>query len=220
MKLMVIRHSDREIVKDSESAHLAQLTNKGIEKAINFGKQLNGKFDIKLDNIFTSYVERCVDTGKLIEDSHKLDVFPEGKISFYIPENEENLATWGYIKLSEKIEVLDYLAAMFEKREWDYPKMFEELSKRDLLNHESYSRFSYDFISKFYFPLHNNLVVTHDIIITPLMHYFSDVFKFKMEKYMFEPNPLSGFCLYRENKREVLEWINFENNEIQLKRLI
>jgi broad specificity phosphatase PhoE len=220
MKLMVIRHSDREIVKDSESAHLAQLTPEGIEKAINFGKQLNKKFDIKLDNIFTSFVERCVDTGKLIEDSHKLDVFPEGKISFFIPESEDNLATWGYIKLSDKIEVLDYLAEMFEKKEWGYPKMFEELSKRDLLNHQSYSTFGSDFISKFYFPLHNNLVVTHDIIITPLMHFFSDTFKFEMEPFMFEPNPLSGFYLYRENGREVVEWINFENNEIQLKRLV
>jgi len=137
MKLMVIRHSDREPILDSKSAHLAQLTPKGIEKAINFGKQLNKKFDIKLDNIFTSFVERCVDTGKLIQDSHLLDTFPEqSKIEFFVPENENSLATWGYIKINRKIEVLDILAKKFENREWDYPRLFKELFNQNLLIHD------------------------------------------------------------------------------------
>lgn len=172
-----------------------------------------------MDNIFTSHLERCVDTGKLIQDAHLLDVFSNHKIHFFTPDSEDSLTSLGYIKLSEKIQALDYLAKMFENREWDHPKMFQELSQKDLLKYESYLRFSEDFFSNYYFPLHNNLVVTHDTIITPLMHFFSDTFKFEMEPFMFEPSPLSGFCLYRKNKREVLEWIDFKDNEIQLKPL-
>lgn len=219
MKLITIRHSNREHIKSNETAHLAELTPEGMNNAIIFGRKLHEKFNVKIDNIFTSYVNRCIETGDLIRKAHAFELFTD-EINLNIPNNDDNLATLGYVKLHKRMEWLRYIHDMFVKKEVDYVRMFEELYPRNILIHKNMEEYTNNFISEYYDKFHNNLVVTHDTNLGPIIHYLSIKYNFPLEAYMIEPKPLCGFCLYRDKTREIIEWINFEDGDIKLKRLI
>lgn len=59
----VIRHTEREEIKDATSSHKASLTEEGKEDAIKFGKQLPINREIRF---YHSWVSRCCETAELI----------------------------------------------------------------------------------------------------------------------------------------------------------
>ena len=219
MNLIVVRHAEREDIKDSETAHLAGLTKKGIDDSVSFGAQLHGKLNVKVDNLFTSYVERCQDTGHLILSSHALDVFDES-INFFPAKSHNNLLTLGYVKLEKRIEWLDFLHEMFENNDMDYPKYFQKWAALNILTHKTVDEYSIDFFSRYFNMLSTNLIVTHDSNIGPIMYYLASRYNFQIEECMARPNYLCGFCISSRGTRESIYWLNFEDNEIKTRRLI
>lgn len=219
MKLITIRHSNREQINSSETAHLAQLTKEGMNNAIIFGKKFKEKFNVKIDNIFTSNIERCVDTGTLIKDAHALDIF-SGDIELNVPDNHDNLASLGYVKFTKRIEWLNYIGEKFKSNDLDYGTIFKELFEKNISIHKDPKDYAEHFISEFHYRFHNTLVVTHDTNIGPIMYHLSEKYGFHLDSYMVKPKPLCGFCLSIEEGRKIIEWINFEDGDIKLKRLI
>lgn len=219
MKLMVIRHSDREQINNSETAHLAQLTDKGIRNAMVFGTLLGDKFNVKLDQILTSDVERCIDTGILIRDAHALEKFIE-KIKLHSSEAHENLAGLGYVKFTKRMEWLDYIGKKFKSGDLDYGTIFKELFENNISMFREPKDYAKLFLTQYYYRFHNTLVVTHDTNIGPLMYAFSKKYSFYLDNSMLKPKPLCGFCFSKKNFNTVLEWISYENEDIKLKRLV
>jgi len=218
MKLIAIRHSNREHIKSNETAHLAQLTPEGINNAVTFGRKLNDKFNVKIDNIYTSFVERCVETGDLIRKAHAFDLFTED-INLIPAEGHDNLITLGYVKLHKRMEWLSYVHKMFVNNEVDYPQMFKELYSQNMLLHKDIKEYSEHFLSEYFHSLSNNLIITHDTNIGPIIHHLSIKYNFYLENYMIQPKPLCGFCLSKEKGMDIIHWVNFEDEEIYLKRL-
>lgn len=219
MKLITIRHSNRENIMNSETAHLAQLTQEGINNAVTFGNKLKEKFNVKIDNIFTSCVERCIDTGDLIRKAHAFDLFIED-INLHVPENHDNLASLGYVKFTKRMEWLDYIGEKFKNNDIDYTAIFKELFERNIFIHKDSEDYAKHFLSEFHYRFHNNLVVTHDTNIGPIMHYLSLKHGFHLEKCMVKPKPLCGFCISKNKFSDVIEWVNFEDGDIKIRRLV
>ncbi len=219
MKLIVIRHSNREHIKNSETAHLAQLTDQGISNAVMFGTKLNEKFNVKIDNIFTSVIERCVETGDLIRKAHSFDLFTED-INLRVASSDDALISLGYVKMHRKMEWLDYMGKLFKENDLDYTRIFKELFEKQISLYKDSNEFANHFFSEYYNHMENNLIVTHDTNIGPLMHHLSIKYNFSLEEYMLKPNPLCGFCAYYKNGLDIIEWVNYENDEIKLSRLV
>ena len=68
---LFIRHSERHEIKKSEFGNDVLLNEKGIEKAFQFGKQLKS---YKINAIYTSPIERCVQTAVNIEKGYKSSI--------------------------------------------------------------------------------------------------------------------------------------------------
>jgi broad specificity phosphatase PhoE len=60
---LLIRHADRNKIPAGEFGNGVLLNETGIERALNFGKSLS---ELKINKIFTSPVERCVQTAECI----------------------------------------------------------------------------------------------------------------------------------------------------------
>lgn len=60
---LLIRHADRDKIPAGEFGNDVLLNEKGKERALNFGKSLS---EMKINRIFTSPVQRCVQTAEYI----------------------------------------------------------------------------------------------------------------------------------------------------------
>jgi hypothetical protein len=58
---LLLRHSARVPILNGENPDIAMLTQAGIQQAVDFGREISQKFSIV--RIFSSPVQRCVDTG-------------------------------------------------------------------------------------------------------------------------------------------------------------
>lgn len=95
---LVIRHSIRNSLKESEFPDEVSLTNDGISKAFDFGKNLN----IQIGDVYTSNVLRCIQTVKcIIEGADDLRNHPVSLIDmrqFYTDNIQQSFKTF----ISEK----------------------------------------------------------------------------------------------------------------------
>lgn len=214
MSLIVIRHSNREkIICSKVNGLTAGLTPEGIKNAKIFGKQLRDKLDVNLDNIYTTFMNRCIDTGDLINSEHNSQAI----ISNF--DKEKSLIELGYVNQKYMSEYLDYFDNMIKKNDINYPLMFDVLSKKSIIEYKNCNEYGLKIISNFYIPTQSNLIVIHDVCVAPLMHFLSDVFKFHLENDMIEPKPLCGFQFSIQGKKTLLNWIDFDNG-INVKKLI
>jgi broad specificity phosphatase PhoE len=210
----MIRHSNREkIISSKVNGLTANLTSEGIRNAKIFGRELKDKLDVDLDNIYTTFMKRCIDTGNLIDSEH------HSQTVVYNYDMEKSLTELGYVNKSKMMEYLDYFDKMIEKDEMNYPLMFEVLSKRNVVNYKTCNEFALKLISRFYIPSRTNLIVAHDTTIAPLMHFLSETFKFSLTEEMIKPKPLCGFHFCIVGDLFIVDWINFDKG-INVKNLI
>lgn len=197
MSLIVIRHSNREkIISSRVNGLTANLTHEGIRNAKVFGKQLKDKLDVDLDYIITTHVQRCIDTGNLINSEHN------SRTTIYNYDEVESMVKLGYVIPENKILFLNYFDEMCKSKNVNYPLLFNSLYKNKAVCYKDCNEYSRNFISKFYIPCRNNLIVAHDVNVAPMMHFLSETFKFPLEKDMIKPKPLCGFQFTIYNYRE------------------
>lgn len=68
---LILRHADRDKIPDGEFGNDVLLNSKGVERSIEFGKKLK-KYNIV--RIYTSPIQRCVQTGKYISEGYGLEI--------------------------------------------------------------------------------------------------------------------------------------------------
>lgn len=64
---LLLRHADRDAIPDGEFGNEVLLNDKGIKHAVEYGKELK---NIKINKIYTSPIERCVQTAECIQHGY------------------------------------------------------------------------------------------------------------------------------------------------------
>jgi hypothetical protein len=213
MSLIVIRHSNREeIISSKVNGLTAKLTPEGMKNARIFGKQLKDKMDVELDYIITTFMKRCIDTGCLINSKHR------SRTTIHHFNKEKSLVELGYVIPGKVHCFLDYFDKMIIEG-INYPRMFNDLFEKNVISYSDCNEYGRRFISKFYLPTRNSLVVTHDTTVAPIMHFLSKSFNFPLEKDMIEPKPLCGFHFSIIGDRFFIDWIDFDKG-INIRKLV
>ncbi|MBN2342768.1 MAG: histidine phosphatase family protein [Deltaproteobacteria bacterium] len=105
---VMLRHADREPIVAGKDAHLAQLTDAGRASAHRLGRELQL---YPLAGVYSSVIERCVDTGKHLLAGAEIDdvVIPDATLSSGYIENWE-IAKIEFARRDPSRIILDYLS--------------------------------------------------------------------------------------------------------------
>lgn len=68
---LIIRHADREQIPAGSFGNEILLNEKGINNSINFGRDLKQH---KINCIYTSPVERCIQTGQYLKEGYEMEL--------------------------------------------------------------------------------------------------------------------------------------------------
>lgn len=64
---LIIRHADRELIPEGEFGNNILINEKGVKRSIQLGKILK---EFKINKIYSSPIERCVQTGEFIAEGY------------------------------------------------------------------------------------------------------------------------------------------------------
>ncbi len=188
MRLLVIRHSNRHRILSWDHLHSVPLTDRGRSRALQLGDHLKESGLFKSPLILTSYASRCYETGFLTQLA-----FSESSL---LRRSKHSIFTTGFIRPSRLKEAYLYLSRSKGLRKTP-EDMFINLNLLELTRHNSldhyFDRF-FEKILKYSLVSDEIIVVSHDIVIAPLMHYvFTNCLNKNYE--IGYPKPLEGFLM-------------------------
>jgi hypothetical protein len=147
---LLIRHADRDKIPTGEFGNDVLLNEKGKEKALSFGKSL---LELKINRIFTSPVQRCVQTAKYIAKGY-------GKPLEIITATE--LGAPGLHITDEKIAGDFFLTAGFDEI---YHKIIKDIPIPGMSGVKQFNELMTDFLIKNTKENGITLFITHDWLI-------------------------------------------------------
>lgn len=172
----VLRHAERYPVRDWQDILTADLTPRGTEDAIEFGRRLIQRYQI--GHIFSSPLKRCLNTAKAILSGAVADLPVQQHWWLFSPffqsynQNEYTLN----VKASKgKEEILAHLDLQWFKVVLDRLKVPRE-------------------------PNQINIYVTHDSTVAPLIAYFEGFRTMRVDQY---PPFLTGIVLRKDGLNKI-----------------
>ena len=188
MRLLVIRHSNRNRILSWEHLHSVALTDKGKMRALKLGEHLRNSGLFRSPLILTSYADRCYDTGYFTHLAFSN--------SSLLRRSKYSIFTTGFIRPSRLKEAYLYLSRSKGLRKTP-EDMFINLNLLELTRHNSLDQYFDHFfekVLKYSLASPEIIIVSHDIVIAPLMHYIFRNFFSKNCEVNF-PKPLEGFMM-------------------------
>ncbi len=161
MHILAIRHAARDPIRNWDQILSMPINQKGVIQTNKLGLMLSeSKLFIK-PTIYTSNVERCLETGSILRDylpGSKLQREPiDSPISLGLIKDINNLNKWWEYTSTNRFKSI--------------PEFFIKTYREGLLRYRYPEEYFEDFMSKIY----NNhdkeaIIITHDIVLAPIMY--------------------------------------------------
>ena len=205
MDIILLRHSDREEIKSVKGFFDAKLTEEGVIKSREAGRELAEKYNSIA--ISSSIIKRCFNTGVEIGKG-----FSEKgkKVRGVIVPYEEKRVFMAFVKnpfeklKKNKKPVIDHYGGDYFKmlKGWEKLEVEELISVKEVYERDMKA---IDDIRKIYSEVEALIVITHDVIISA----FSMVVEKQKERRYFKPGYLEGLILNEEGWKRIKLGKNF-----------
>ncbi len=189
---IIMRHSNRPHIVTPEDFATANLTFTGKINAFKAGRFLKDSY--KIDEIHSSFRQRCYDTATLVS----LGYSPFKNIPITREQGEFDTLCAGFVKNMDEWNHLSMNHDFFIMFYGNMNALFTRYKPYNVFKHDSATPYAQEVMKK-YLKNKNILAIAHDSTIAPLWVTLSGEFGFRLNGLADRPGFLNGIVIHHVN---------------------